>query len=168
MVLSPNRKWCHSASSLKTMGSYDYRRIYLRNWWACKCLESAMVNTVQESVRYMSSGWINSNTGLSRWRGPLIPTPFWVEWGVGVGVPDPLMSSHCDGPQPWPLPGNPSPNQGAQPFSERKSCSSQQQGWGFLIEHSHGLQGSLILDLIHWTFRKFPDQKIQNSVGNFF
>lgn len=113
MVLSPNRKWCHSASSLKTMGSYDYRRIYLRNWWACKCLESAMVNTVQESVRYMSSGWINSNTGLSRWRGPLIPTPFWVEWGVGGGGPWPVDKQPLRWPptlapswQPLPQPGS--------------------------------------------------------------
>ena len=167
-MFPPKRKWCHSASSLKTMGSYDYRPIYLRNWWACKCLESAMVNIVQESVRYMSSSWINSNTGLSRGRGPLISIPFWVQWGAGGGTLTRWWAATAMAPNPGPFLATPSPKQGAQAFSERKSCSSQQQGWGFLIEHSHRLQGSLILDLIHWTFRKFPDQKIQNSVGNFF
>lgn len=129
MVFPPKRKWCHSASSWKTMGSYDYRPIYLRNWWACKCLESAMVNIVQESVRYMSSSWINSNTGLSRGRGPLISIPFWVQWGAG-GVPVPLMSSHCDGPQLWPLPGNPFPQPGSSSLQWKKILLLSTAGLG--------------------------------------
>ena len=62
---------------------------------------------------YMSSGWINSNTGLSRWRGPLIPTPFWVEWGVGGGGPWPVDKQPLRWPptlapswQPLPQPGS--------------------------------------------------------------
>ena len=53
------------------MDSYDYRPIYLRNWRAYKRLESATMNIVQESARYMPSGCVNSSTGLSRVRGSI-------------------------------------------------------------------------------------------------
>lgn len=102
VVFSSNRKWCNTTCSLKTMDSYDYRPIYLRNWWACKWLESATINIAQQFGRCMPSGWINSTTGLS------------TVWGSvylcfllsRAGVADQLMegSQHCSAPQPWPLP----------------------------------------------------------------
>lgn len=85
-----------------------------------------------------------------------------------AGVPGQVMrgSSHCSAPQPWPPPCSPIPTQGALPFREIKCCSSQQQGWEFLIQSLHRLRGSLILALIHLAYRKFPGKKVKNSVGN--
>lgn len=100
-MFSPSRKWCNSASALKTMDSYDYRPIYLRNWWACKWLGSATMNIVQQSVRYLPPSCINSSTGPSRLRGSIDFHSLLSR----AGVPEQLMrgSSHCDVPQPWPL-----------------------------------------------------------------
>lgn len=131
VVFSPHRKWCNSASSLKTMDSYDYRPIHLRNWWACKWSESATMNVAQQSMRYMLSGWINSNTGLSSMRGSIyLPSLL-----SRVGVPRNQLGDRQQ-PLQWPptlsLPCSPSPTQGAQPIREMKCCSSPQQGWELL------------------------------------
>lgn len=102
VVFSSNRKWCNTTCSLKTMDSYDYRPIYLRNWWACKWLESATINIAQQFGRCMPSGWINSTTGLSTVWGSV-----YLRFLLSrARVADQLMegSQHCSAPQPWPLP----------------------------------------------------------------
>lgn len=151
---SPHRKWCNSASSLKTMDSYDHRPIHLRNWWACKWLESATMNTVQQSVRYMLSGWVNRTQALPAWGIPFMSTPFWV-------VPRPVDEGQrpLHWPQPWPLPGRPSPTQGAQPMGEIKCCSFSTAGLGISDREFTRPPKSLTLALVHLTFRKFPGKK---------
>ena len=144
------------------MDSYDHRPIHLRNWWACKWLESATMNTVQQSVRYMLSGWVNRTQALPAWGIPFMSTPFWV---VPRPVDEGQRPLQC--PQPWPLPGRLSPTQGAQPMGEIKCCSFSTAGLGIFDREFTRPPKSLTLALIHLTFRKFPGKKkIKNTVGN--
>lgn len=158
-MFSPHRKWCNSASSLKTMDSYAYRPIYLGNWWACKWLESATMNIAQLSVRSMPSGWINSNTGLSSVRGSIYLHSLSSRAGdpwPGEKGQQPLQGH----PNPGPLRvASPPPREWVQPFGEIKCCSSQQYVSEFLIQSLHRLLGSPILAFVHLTYRKCPGKK---------
>lgn len=129
------------------MGSYDCRPIYLRNWWACKWLESATMNIVQQSVRYRPSSWINSNMGLSSIRGPFISPPFWVEH-----------------PQTWLLPlAHPCPR--STILQKIKCCYINSRAGSFWCRVYTDSEGAW-----YWhyslNYRKCPGKKVKNSVGN--